>query len=41
MPVNRAQLDAGFSVLASIFGDVVTNCVWHVNSDIVHAVSSA
>ena len=38
MPVNRAQLDAGFSVLASIFGDVVTNCVWHVNSDIVHAV---
>ena len=37
----QTQLDAGFSVLASMHGQVVTNCIWHVNSDLVHAISSA
>ena len=33
------QRDHGYSVLLSIFGDVVQNCIWASNSEVTHAVA--
>ena len=37
----QAQLDLGFTVLLSMHGSVVENCIWHVNSDVVSTVSGS